>query len=55
MIFVPPHEQSEEQGRTEVENRRVFLDLLTMLLQVDPQERTSAEQALAHPFFSLSL
>jgi dual specificity protein kinase YAK1 len=53
--FVLPLDDPAQRATADVENRRVFLDLLKALLRVDPQERISAEQALAHPFFVLPL
>lgn len=46
---------STELTEKEYSNRRSFSDLLEKCFRLDPVERLSAEEALAHPFFSLEL
>lgn len=42
------------EGSDTMENRLVFLDMLQKMLKIDPQERISIEEAMEHPFMSLS-
>lgn len=43
----------EENPEKERENRRIFLDLLHKMLEIDPQKRTTPEEALLHPFLKI--
>ena len=43
----------KEYIEREKERRVIFLDLLKMMLKLDPDERISADEALTHPFFSI--
>ncbi|XP_026161467.1 homeodomain-interacting protein kinase 2-like, partial [Mastacembelus armatus] len=38
----------------EMEDRRAFVSLLTCLLNMDPEQRITAEKALKHPFVSMA-
>lgn len=46
----------EEGGRErEIANRRVFLDLVKKMLELDPSERITAADAMEHPFLHMDL
>ena len=44
---------TEEQVAEEIRTRQIFIDFLSSLLKLDPDERLTAEQALQHPFMQL--
>jgi hypothetical protein len=41
--------------KQELEYRRIFLDLLHLMLEIDPRKRASAACAREHEFFTLEL
>lgn len=55
MNYIYQDNLTDEEIEHEKENRRVFIDLLEKMLQIDPALRISAEVALEHPFLSLPL
>ena len=44
---------SNEDFQIEFEKRKVFIDFLSKLLEIDPNNRLTAEEALNHQFFKL--
>lgn len=55
MNYAYPDDMTDEQISVEMEHRRVFIDLLQQMLQIDPALRITADVALQHPFLSLPL
>lgn len=44
---------NEERERLEIQRRDQFINLVIQMLKIDPDDRLSAEEALAHPFMHL--
>lgn len=49
---IPYKENTEEEIKSEQDRRRVFLDFLRGMFQIDPSRRWNAAQCLEHPFIS---
>lgn len=52
--YMPDHRPEEHHREISMEEMEVFADLLHLFFKYKPEERISAEDAMAHPWFSYS-